>query len=57
MRVKPLVLTKLQDLDLGTVTLGPGVWSNATVSLSQAGRIQLRQRQHHLHRRYHGRAI
>ena len=34
---KPLVLTKLQDLDLGTVTLGPGVWNNATVSLSQAG--------------------
>ena len=35
--VKPLVLTKVQDLDLGTVTLGIGVWSNATVSLSQAG--------------------
>jgi hypothetical protein len=35
--VKPLVLTKLQDLDLGSVTLGPGVWNNATVSLSQAG--------------------
>lgn len=35
--VKPLLLTKLGDLDLGTVTLGPGVWSNATVSLSQAG--------------------
>jgi hypothetical protein len=34
---KPLVLTKLQDLDLGNVTLGPGVWNNATVSLSQAG--------------------
>jgi hypothetical protein len=34
---KPLVLTKLQDLDLGSVTLGPGVWSNATVSLSRAG--------------------
>jgi hypothetical protein len=30
-------LTKLQDLDLGTVTLGPGTWSNATVSISQAG--------------------
>jgi hypothetical protein len=37
--VKPLVLTKLQDLDLGTVTLGPGAWSNATVSLSQAGAL------------------
>jgi hypothetical protein len=35
--VKPLLLTKLQDLDLGTVTLGPGAWSNAPVSLSQAG--------------------
>ena len=35
--LKPLVLTKLQDLNLGTVTLGPGIWSNATVSLSQAG--------------------
>jgi len=34
---KPLVVTKLQDLDLGTVTLGPGVWSNATVSLSRTG--------------------
>ena len=35
--VKPLVLTKLQNLDLGSVTLGTGVWSNATVALSQAG--------------------
>ena len=35
--VKPLLLTKLQDLDLGTATLGPGTWSNATVALSQAG--------------------
>lgn len=35
--VKPLVISKLQDLDLGIVTLGSGVWSNATVSLSQAG--------------------
>lgn len=34
---KPLLLTKLQDLDLGTVMLGPGVWSNATVTLSQLG--------------------
>jgi hypothetical protein len=33
--LKPLVLTKLQDLDLGTVTLGPGIWSNATVSLTR----------------------
>jgi hypothetical protein len=35
--VKPLLLTKLQDLDLGSVTLGPGTWSNAIVSLSQGG--------------------
>src|SRR5438270_7965186 len=37
--VKPLVLTKIQDLDLGSVTLGSGAWSNATVSLSQAGAL------------------
>ena len=35
--VKPLVISKLQDLDFGTVTLGPGTWSNASVSLSQSG--------------------
>lgn len=35
--VKPLVLAKVQDLDLGIVTLGPGAWSGATVALSQAG--------------------
>jgi len=35
--VKPLVLTKVQDLDLGTVTLGTGVWSNAKVSITRAG--------------------
>lgn len=35
--IKPLLLTKLQDLDLGSVTLAPGSWSNATVSISQAG--------------------
>lgn len=34
---RPLVISKRQDLDLGTITLGPGVWSNATVSISQAG--------------------
>jgi hypothetical protein len=37
--IKPLTLTRLQDLDLGTVTLGPGAWSNATLSLSQAGAL------------------
>jgi hypothetical protein len=35
--VKPLVLTWLQDLDLGTIVLGPGTWSGATVAISQAG--------------------
>ena len=35
--VKPLTLAMLQSLDLGTVTLGPGTWSNATVSLSKGG--------------------
>ena len=37
--VKPLVISKLQDLDMGSVTLGPGVWSNVTISLSQAGTL------------------
>ena len=35
--VKPLTLTALQDLDFGTIALGAGTWSGATVSLSQAG--------------------
>lgn len=34
---KPLLLTKLQDLDLGTVSLNPGTWTGAVISLSQAG--------------------
>lgn len=34
---KPLIISKVQDLDLGSVTLGPGLWSNVTISLSQAG--------------------
>jgi hypothetical protein len=37
--VKPLVLAKIQDLDFGSVTLGTGVWSGATISLSQAGTL------------------
>lgn len=28
---------KAQALDVGSVTLGPGLWSNATVSISKAG--------------------
>jgi hypothetical protein len=35
--VKPLILTWLQDLDLGTITLSPGIWSGATVSITRAG--------------------
>lgn len=35
--VKPLVISKLTDLDLGSVTLGPGIWTNAVVAISQAG--------------------
>lgn len=37
--VKPLVISKLQDLDLGTITLGPGIWSNASISLTRAGAL------------------
>src|SRR4051794_29632276 len=35
--VKPLMLTWLQNLDLGSVVLGPGTWSGATVSVSRSG--------------------
>lgn len=36
--VKPLTLTWVQDLDLGTVLLsGAGAWSGATVGVSRAG--------------------
>lgn len=35
--VKPLILTWLQNLDLGTVVLGPGTWSGATVGISRTG--------------------
>ncbi len=34
---KPLTLTWVQNLDLGTIVLGPGNWSNATVAISRAG--------------------
>jgi hypothetical protein len=37
--VKPLIITKLTDLDLGSVTLGPGAWTNAIISISQAGAL------------------
>jgi hypothetical protein len=35
--LKPLVLTWLQNLDLGSIVLNPGTWSGATVSISRAG--------------------
>jgi len=35
--VKPLTLSWVQDLDLGTIVLGPGTWSNATVGISKTG--------------------
>jgi hypothetical protein len=34
---KPLTLTLVQNLDLGTIVLGPGIWSAATVSISRSG--------------------
>jgi hypothetical protein len=35
--VKPLTLSSVQDLDLGTLVLGPGTWPNATIGISRAG--------------------
>ena len=35
--VKPLTIERVQDLDLGTMVLGPGTWSGATVKLSRTG--------------------
>ncbi len=35
--VKPLVLKRLQDLDMGMALLGPGTWSEATLTLSRDG--------------------
>lgn len=35
--LKPLTLTSTKNLDLGTVVLGPGTWSNAVVGISRAG--------------------
>ena len=34
---KPLTLTMVQSLDLGTIALGPGSWSGATVAISRTG--------------------
>lgn len=35
--VKPLILTWLQNLDLGSIVLGTGTWSGATVAISKTG--------------------
>lgn len=35
--LKPLTLEAQQNLDLGTITLGPGTWSGAAVGISSAG--------------------
>jgi hypothetical protein len=35
--LKPLTLEALRNLDLGTITLKPGTWSNATVGISRTG--------------------
>jgi Domain of unknown function (DUF4402) len=35
--VKPLTVSWVQDLNLGTIVLGPGTWSNTTVGISRAG--------------------
>ena len=35
--VKPLILTWLQDLDLGSIVLGPGTWSGAVVQITKTG--------------------
>ena len=34
---KPLILMWLQNLDLGSIVLGPGSWSAATVGISRTG--------------------
>lgn len=35
--LKPLTLTSIQNLDLGTVVLGSGIWPATTVGISRAG--------------------
>ncbi len=35
--VKPLVLKRVADLDMGMALLAPGTWSGATLSLSRGG--------------------
>jgi hypothetical protein len=35
--VKPLTLTWVQDLDLGTIVLGTGTWPTTTIAITSAG--------------------
>jgi hypothetical protein len=35
--VKPLTLTWIQDLDLGTIVLGNGTWSTTAIAITSAG--------------------
>src|SRR4051794_34282395 len=35
--LKPLALSKVQNLDFGVIAEGPGVWAGEVVSISQAG--------------------
>ncbi len=35
--VKPVAIESVQNLDLGTILLGPGTWSGAVVKLSRTG--------------------
>ncbi|HEV8406324.1 MAG TPA: DUF4402 domain-containing protein [Sphingomicrobium sp.] len=35
--VRPLTLTSVQNLDLGTIVLGAGTWSGATLGISKGG--------------------
>lgn len=37
--VKPLVLKRVQDLDLGIVLIGSGTWSGARLTLSREGQL------------------
>jgi hypothetical protein len=34
---KPITVSWVQNLDLGTIALGPGTWSGATVGISRTG--------------------
>ncbi len=36
---KPLTLTWIQNLDLGSIALGPGNWSGAVIGISRSGEL------------------